>query len=288
MGITREESNVFAKLMLDNPIRLYQLRGNGDFGYYGDRLNNLGEFIILKRCTPTSNNQKKVLWEQSQFKLLDAHPSFKYKTHIANYLYKQINTILANNQSNHLTGNDKIDAILTSDKYQNYIQNEPIQLTTYINNEQQISISSSGTRHAGYEKVRFYTKQELLGLIENLRVTANATESCKIHRPYTNKKFVEEHYDEYEQLYKTYLEDYNQLRQLWDWKIKGDGLHMGLTDDDIYKKVLKPIEFRLEAFNGKYKLIYQMRRMVLGIENHLELLNSPDVVQGYSFVHVYL
>lgn len=278
MGITREESNVYAKLMLNNPIRKYQLRGNGDFGYYGDSLNNLGEFILLKRCTPTShNNQTKVLWEQSQYNLLNAHPSFKYKTHIANYLYKQINTLLANNNSNNLTGNEKIDAVLTSEKYQNYLQNEKIDLIRYVNDGETLVITAEGTGFAYHTKQKFYTKQELLSLLEEVRSTAHASPHAKLKRPYKKKAYIESNYSEYEQVYKQYEADFNQLCKLWDWKIKGDGLHMGVINDDIYNKILKPIEFRLASRTGPYKLVYEFKKMHYALEQYKDKLSDENI-----------
>lgn len=279
MGINRKESDVFAKLMLNNPTRIYQLRGNGDFGYYGDSLNNLGEFILLKRCIPTSNNnQTKVLWEQSQYNLLNAHPSFKYKTHIANYLYKQINTILATHSIDNLTGNEKIDAILKSDKYQNYIQNEKIDLIRYVNDGETLAISADSTGFANHTKQKFYTKQELLTLWEEVRSTAHASPHAKLKRPYKKKAYIESNYSEYEKAYKNYEADFNQLCKLWDWKIQGDGLHMGVMDDDIYNKILKPIEFRLESRTGPYKLVYEFKKMHYALEQYKDKLSDENII----------
>lgn len=278
MGITREESKAFAGRMLTNPTRVYQLRGNGDLGFISDIIYNKGDFILLKRCKPLSNNNRsEVLWEQNQANLLNEHPSFKYKTHLANYLYQQINTILENNASHNLTGNSQIDAILKSETYQRYLQNDPIELKKYINDGESLVVSSDSTGFAYHTKQKFYTKQELLTLWEEVRSTAYASPKAKLKRPYKKKDYIESNYSEYEQVYKKYEEDFNMLSKLWDWKIQGDGLHMGVSEDDIYNKILKPIEFRLNSRIGPYKLVYQFKKMHYELEQYKDKLSNDDI-----------
>src|SRR5699024_5722262 len=122
-----------------------------------------------------------------------------YKTHLSNYLYKQINTILENNTSNNLTGNAQIDAILKSEKYQRYLQNDPIELKKYINDGEALVVSNDSTGFAYHTKQKFYTKQELLTLWEEVRSTAYASPKAKLKRPYKKKDYIESNYSVYEQ-----------------------------------------------------------------------------------------
>lgn len=277
MAIIHREVAVIARMMLVNKDRVFQVRGNFDIGYISDIIKNLGEFVILKKGGGNQNQSHTILWEQTHDNLVKVNPSLKYKTHLANYLYKQINMVIANNKSNKITGNEKIDAILTSDKYQNYIQNEKIDLIRYVNDGETLVITAEGTGFAYHTKQKFYTKQELLTLWEEVRSTSHASPHAKLKRPYKKKAYIESNYSEYEQVYKQYEADFNQLCKLWDWKIQGDGLHMGVSDDEIYNKILKPIEFRLESRTGPNKLVYEFKKMHYALEQYKDKLSDENI-----------
>lgn len=280
MNLIREETSRIAEKMIQSPNRVFQLRGNGDFGYVGTG----NEFRVIKKGVKGEDDKNKIVWSKSQVELLEQHPSMKYKTYISEYLYEQVNLLIQKIQSNGLTGVPEIDAILQSAKYQEYLTNEPVEITHYENTESNLRISAPGTSFANHQKLPLHTLEEVKALHEEVRVASNKDDRAIIHRPYKKRKFIERQYKIYEKAYAQYEKDFNLLRKLWDWKMNNGGVRMGYTNDDIYKKIILPVEFRLQEMKYEDSVIREMNRMVHDLKRQFDNLNNPE----YSSIHIYL
>lgn len=280
MSITRKQAKLLATSMVNNPTKVYQLHKNGDFGVVDD-----GLFRTLYRFAPNSKGDKyELVWQQSVESLVEQEPKLKFKTHLTEYLYRVLTPKIKGIKSLALTGNEKINVILKSEKYNNYLQNDRIEIETYINNEEQIRISTGSTGFANHEKFKYYTKEELLSLHEEVRQLAVNDSRATIHRPYKKKKFIEENYEQYDDAYRSYLKDFRRLGQLWEWKLSNDGIFQGYGDDDIYKEVILPIEFRLQGLRYNNSVIRKMNTVVRELDQIKWTLEDPS----FSGIHVYL
>lgn len=266
--------------MVNNPTKVYQLHKDGDFGVVDD-----GLFRTLYRFAPNSNGDKyELVWQQSVESLVEQEPKLKFKTHLTEYLYRVLTPKIKGIKTLALTGNEKINAILKSEKYNNYLQNDRIEIETYINNEEQIRISTGSTGFANHTKFKYYTKEELLSLHEEVRQLAVNDSRATIHRPYKKKKFIEENYEQYDDAYRSYLKDFRRLGQLWEWKLSNDGIRQGYGDDDVYKEVILPIEFRLQGLKYNNRVIREMNTVVRELNQIKRNLEDPS----FSGIHVYL
>ena len=280
MSITRKQANILATSMVNNPTKVYQLHKNGDFGVVDD-----GLFRPLYRFSPKSSGDKnELVWQQSVESLVEQEPKLKFKTHLTEYLYRVLTPKIKGIKTLALTGNEKIDVILKSEKYNNYLLNDRIEIETYINNEEQIRISTGSTGFANHEKFKYYTKEELLSLHEEVRQLAVNDSRATIHRPYKKKKFIEENYEQYDDAYRRYLKDFRRLGQLWEWKLSNDGIRQGYGDDDVYKEVILPIEFRLQGLRYNNRVIREMNTVVRELNQIKRNLEDPS----FSGIHVYL
>ena len=273
--MTREIASMLAEAMVKNPTKVFELIRDGRFRVEVEE----GKIATLCKFKVKSGEtvDTEVLWENSVEALQRHNTKLQYKTHLSKYLYQTLIPILHELNSKGLTGNKKIDAILNSNKYQNYLQNERIELTEYTNQEDVINISTDGTSLARHKRLPFYTKGELLTLHEKARQLALADERAKIKRPYKYKKYIEEQYEEYADAMNKYNQDFNQLRELWNWKIEGDGIRKGYTNDDIYNKIILPVEFRLQSLNYNNKNeIREVNRMVRDLERVINTAESVD------------
>ena len=280
MSITRKQAKILATSMVNNPTKVYQLHKNGDFGVVDD-----GLFRPLYRFAPNSNGDKyEIVWQQSVESLVEQEPKLKFKTYLTEYLYRVLTPKIKGIKTLALTGNEKIDVILKSEKYNNYLLNDRIEIETYINNEEQIRISTGSTGFANHEKFKYYTKEELLSLHEEVRQLAVNDSRATIHRPYKKKKFIEENYEQYDDAYRSYLKDFRRLGQLWEWKLSNDGIHQGYGDDDVYKEVILPIEFRLQGLRYNNSVIRKMNTVVRELDQIKWTLEDPS----FSGIHVYL
>ena len=280
MSITRKQAKILATSMVNNPTKVYQLHKNGDFGVVDD-----GLFRPLYRFAPNSNGDKyEIVWQQSVESLVEQEPKLKFKTYLTEYLYRVLTPKIKGIKTLALTGNEKIDVILKSEKYNNYLLNDRIEIETYINNEEQIRISTGSTGFANHEKFKYYTKEELLSLHEEVRQLAVNDSRATIHRPYKKKKFIEENYEQYDDAYRSYLKDFRRLGQLWEWKLSNDGIFQGYGDDDVYKEVILPIEFRLQGLRYNNSVIRKMNTVVRELDQIKWTLEDPS----FSGIHVYL
>lgn len=280
MSITRKQAKMLATSMVNNPTKVYQLHKNGDFGVVDD-----GLFRPLYRFAPNSNGDKnELVWQQSVESLVEQEPKLKFKTYLTEYLYRVLTPKIKGIKTLALTGNEKIDVILKSEKYNNYLLNDRIEIETYINNEEQIRISTGSTGFANHEKFKYYTKEELLSLHEEVRQLAVNDSRATIHRPYKKKKFIEENYEQYDDAYRSYLKDFRRLGQLWEWKLSNDGIFQGYGDDDVYKEVILPIEFRLQGLRYNNSVIRKMNTVVRELNQIKRNLEDPS----FSGIHVYL
>ena len=280
MSITRKQAKLLATSMVNNPTKVYQLHKNGDFGVVDD-----GLFRPLYRFAPNSNGDKyELVWQQSVESLVEQEPKLKFKTYLTEYLYRVLTPKIKGIKALSLTGNEKIDVILKSEKYNNYLLNDRIEIETYINNEEQIRISTGSTGFANHEKFKYYTKEELLSLHEEVRQLAVNDSRATIHRPYKKKKFIEENYEQYDDAYRSYLKDFRRLGQLWEWKLSNDGIHQGYGDDDVHKEVILPIEFRLQGLRYNNSVIRKMNTVVRELDQIKWTLEDPS----FSGIHVYL
>lgn len=285
MSITREDSKLMAKLMMTHTERVYQLRGNGDFGYVSDIIKDLGEFIPLRRFAPNiTHSEDKVLWSQTYLALKEYNEKLKYITYLSYYIYDELKPMIQRIKMDGLTGIPQIDKILQSKEYQAYMQNKPIELTTNINNPQEIRISAPGTGYANHRKQEFHSQSDILSLYEDVRQTANKDKRAVIHRPYKKRKFIEQHYQDYVGAYQAYEKDFNQLRQLWAWKMNNGGLRMGTSNDDIYQQVILPVDFRLQKMAYGNRVIREMNTIVREFKRQQENLKDTT----YSKIHIYL
>lgn len=280
MSITRKQAKILATSMVNNPTKVYQLHKNGDFGVVDD-----GLFRPLYRFAPNSNGDKnELVWQQSVESLVEQEPKLKFKTYLTEYLYRVLTPKIKGIKTLALTGNEKIDVILKSEKYNNYLLNDRIEIETYINNEEQIRISTGSTGFANHTKFKYYTKEELLSLHEEVRQLAVNDSRATIHRPYKKKKFIEENYEQYDDAYRSYLKDFRRLGQLWEWKLSNDGIFQGYGDDDVYKEVILPIEFRLQGLRYNNSVIRKMNTVVRELNQIKRNLEDPS----FSGIHVYL
>lgn len=280
MSITRKQAKILATSMANNPTKVYQLHKNGDFGVVRDE-----RFIPLYIFAPNSKEDRgELAWQQTVESLVTKNPKLKYKTHIAKYLYQVLTPLIKEIKSGGLTGNAKIDEILQSEKYNTYLQNERIEIETYVNNEEQISISAGSTSFANHKKHTFYTKEELLSLHEEVRELAVNDERATVHKPYKKKKFIEESYELYEEAYEQYEQDFTKLRNLWDWKLTNDGIRQGYGDDGIYKEVILPIEFRLQGLKYNNRIIREVNTVVRELNQMKRNLEDSS----FSGLHIYL
>ena len=280
MSITRKQAKLLATSMVNNPTKVYQLHKNGDFGVVDD-----GLFRPLYRFAPNSNGDKnELVWQQTVENLVEQEPKLKFKTYLTEYLYRVLTPKIKGIKTLALTGNEKIDVILKSEKYNNYLLNDRIEIETYINNEEQIRISTGSTGFANHEKFKYYTKEELLSLHEEVRQLAVNDSRATIHRPYKKKKFIEENYEQYDDAYRSYLKDFRRLGQLWEWKLSNDGIFQGYGDDDVYKEVILPIEFRLQGLRYNNSVIRKMNTVVRELDQIKRNLEDPS----FSGIHVYL
>lgn len=281
MSITRKQSEIFAETMIRKGSDVFQLHKNGDFGL----VNNNGEFKAIYRYDPSKvEGSGEVVWGQSVDNLVSHNQKLKYKTHLSNYLYQTLQPIIKNILSSGLTGNKKIDDILQSEKYKNYLQNNHIEIETYENNDEQIRISTGSTGFANHTKFKYYTKEELLSLHEEVRQLAVNDSRATIHRPYKKKKFIEENYEQYDDAYRSYLKDFRRLGQLWEWKLSNDGIRQGYGNDDVYKEVILPIEFRLQGLRYNNRVIREINTLVHELNKIKRNLEDPS----FSGIHVYL
>lgn len=281
MSITRKQSEIFAETMIRKGSDVFQLHKNGDFGL----VNNNGEFKAIYRYDPSKvEGSGEVVWGQSVDNLVSHNQKLKYKTHLSNYLYQTLQPIIKNILSSGLTGNKKIDDILQSEKYKNYLQNNHIEIETYENNDEQIRISTGSTGFTNHTKFKYYTKEELLSLHEEVRQLAVNDSRATIHRPYKKKKFIEENYEQYDDAYRSYLKDFRRLGQLWEWKLSNDGIRQGYGNDDVYKEVILPIEFRLQGLRYNNRVIREINTLVHELNKIKRNLEDPS----FSGIHVYL
>lgn len=280
MSITRKQAKLLATSMVNNPTKVYQLHKDGDFGVVDD-----GLFRPLYRFAPNSSGDKyELVWQQSVESLVEQEPKLKFKTHLTEYLYRVLTPKIKGIKTLALTGNEKINAILKSEKYNNYLLNDRIEIETYINNEEQIRISTGSTGFANHEKFKYYTKEELLSIHEEVRQLAVNDSRATIHKPYKKKKFIEENYEQYDDAYRRYLKDFRRLGQLWEWKLSNDGIFQGYGDDDVYKEVILPIEFRLQGLRYNNSVIRKMNTLVHELNKIKRNLEDPS----FSGIHVYL
>ena len=280
MSITRKQAKLLATSMVNHPTKVYQLHKDGDFGVVDD-----GLFRTLYRFAPNSNGDKyELVWQQSVESLVEQEPKLKFKTHLTEYLYLVLTPKIKEIKSRGLTGNEKINAILKSEKYNKYLQNNRIEIETYENNEDQIRISTGSTGFANHTKFKYYTKEELLSLHEEVRQLAVNDSRATIHKPYKKKKFIEENYEQYDDAYRRYLKDFRRLGQLWEWKLSNDGIRQGYGDDDVYKEVILPIEFRLQGLKYNNRVIREINTVVRELNQMKRNLEDPS----FSGLHIYL
>lgn len=280
MSITRKQANILATSMVNHPTKVYQLHKNGDFGVVDD-----GLFRPLYRFAPNSNGDKyELVWQQSVESLVEQEPKLKFKTHLTEYLYRVLTPKIKGIKTLALTGNEKINYILKTEKYNNYLLNDRIEIETYINNEEQIRISTGSTGFTNHTKFKYYTKEELLSLHEEVRQLAVNDSRATIHRPYKKKKFIEENYEQYDDAYRSYLKDFRRLGQLWEWKLSNDGIRQGYGNDDVYKEVILPIEFRLQGLRYNNRVIREINTLVHELNKIKRNLEDPS----FSGIHVYL
>lgn len=270
--LTLEKAGVIAEYLVKKEYSQLVLKEDGTLNAFRGR-----DFIVAHRFNVSNKTNKKgVLWQQSLDSLIALDPKLKYKTHLTKYLYKTLTIIIEKVKNEGLTGNPEIDAILTSEKYQTYLKNELINLTCYINEKDTIVITSETSGFAYHERKKRYTKEELLDLHEKARMLAISDDRAKVKKPYKYKNLIERSYDEYEDAYNKYEQDFDALRKLWAWKIEGDGLHYGLNADDIYKKIILPVEYRLTKMDYNNNVLRSMRRMVASLESTVENASDKD------------
>lgn len=275
--VTREMAKGMAQSMTVHASKEFVLYDTGLFGVIRD-----GKFKTIFNFG-NDLNEGEVLWKGSVKALEEKNADLGYKTHLANYLYQNLNKLIQKTNSKGLTGNPKIDKILRSEKYQNYLKNQEIELTKNTITDTEIIVQSDTTSHAHHTILKFYTQEELLSLHEEARSLAVADSRAKIGRKYVYKKVILNEYDAYREAYEEYMKDFLTLGNLWRWKLVKDGLHYGLTDDEILTKVIQPIDFRIQRMSYNDGIIREFNRMVWHLEETIEktkneYLNKYNVI----------
>lgn len=271
--LTRKKAELLATAMVNNPDKVYQLRQNGNFVV----LNGGGE-VTLYQFDPQTNepNNQEIVWQQSVNNLAKQDPRFKYKTHMTDYLYQTLTPNIEKLHRRGLTGKPEIDYILLSEKYKNYLKNPPLEIERYVNTEDYFELSSGSTGFGRHTKEKLYTYDELVELHEKARVLAVNDKRAKIKKPYTYKRYIEENYNDYELAYQAYEKDFAYLRELWNWKMSGDGLRYGTSEDDIYRKIILPVEFRLQRKSYNGDALRRVRDMVRNLNRVIETAEDKD------------
>lgn len=272
--ITQQASDLITKAIISKPTSEFVLFNTGVFGVIQDgTFHTIYTFGHIKGET----NDSKIVFKETHERLQEVNPKFKYKTHLTKYLYNLLNHQMLESNKDNLTGNAKIDEILQSEKYQKYLQNNRIEFDNAVVTPNKIHISGGATSYANKTKLPFYTQLDLLSLHERVRASVTGDDRANIKRPYKKKKFIEERYKDYHEDYKLYENDFNQLVQLWVWKLDGDGIREGYSNDDIYQKIMIPVDFRLQRLTYKHNIIRETNQLVRELEGYLENVNNESL-----------
>ena len=255
--LTQQTISIVATAMINNPKEDFVVYETGEIG-----VEKGGRYVRLTgELVPRTQKEPKQVWRGNVKDLTDTvNPKLTYKTHLTKYLYQEMNAKLKGSQIQ-LTGKRVIDDILVSKKYRDYLRNERVEMNTQEISGDTINITTSGTSFAHHQLIPKKTKEDLQSLYETARVSAVNDSRATVKRPYTYKKLIDESYGKYEEAYRQYMKDFRNLQELWQWKLNGDGIHVGYTNDDIYHKVILPVEFRLQKMGYNNKIMRQFARM---------------------------
>lgn len=272
--LTQQTVSKISDAMVSHPRDQVVLYETGEVGIErGGRY-----FQLTGELTPRKTDEPKEVWRRDVLDLTEqVNPKLKYKTHLAKYLYQELNSKLEDSGVK-LTGNKKIDDILKSTKYQNYLKNEPVNIQTYVNNKNEIRISAESTSFGNHTLKHFYSKAELMQLHEEARQLAVNDSRAKVRKPYKYKKFIAENAIEYQNAYRQYYKDFTLLSELWAWKLSGDGVRVGYSEDDIYNKIILPVEFRLQKMEYNQKIIRRVEQMVFDLKETIKKANDENII----------
>ena len=216
---------------------------------------------------------------------LEQTPELQAKTRLSDYLYQAINRRIEQVKSSQVqnTGIEAVDKIRNSVKYQAYLQNKPIQLDRVIINDKQLTVSSqdSATSYINVYKSDFIKKEELLQLYEEVRQLANQINrednerKVKISRKNKYKELIETLEPSYTRDYSEYVKQYNQLKGLWEIKLR-DGIYQGTSEDDFLNKILYPLNHKMSKFFHKDKPMSKYRRIQYDLRNIKDRLTDTQ------------
>lgn len=272
--LTKNAVDKIADAMVSYPRDQAVLYETGEVG-----IERGGRYLLVAKGLTPRKEEPKELWRKDVIDLVElVNPKLKYKTHLSKYLYQELNSKLQG-VSKPLTGNKKIDDILKSAKYQEYLTHELIDLERYVNNEREIKISAEATSFANHTLKPFYTKEELLALHEEARQLAVNDTRAKVSKPYKYKKFIEDNMVEYQNAYRAYHKDFKLLGELWAWKIAEDGIRLGYSQDDIFNKVILPVEFRVQKMGYNQNGMRQMERLVFDLKETIKKTQDERIVK---------
>ena len=216
---------------------------------------------------------------------LTQNPELQAKTRLADYLYQAINRRIEQVKSSQVqnTGIEAVDKIRNSVKYQAYLQNKPIQLDRVIINDKQLTVSSqdSATTYINTYKNDYIKKEELLQLYEEVRQLANQINrednerKVKISRKNKYKELIEALEPGYTNDYSEYVKQYNQLKGLWEIKLR-DGIYQGTSEDEFLKKILYPLNHKMSELFHKDKPMSKYRRIQYDLQNIKDRLTDTQ------------
>lgn len=276
--LTKKSIDTLTGYMLKMPKEAGVLYETGELGIEkGGRY-----YRLTPELVHNGGDEPKEIWRGHVVDLVSTiNPKLKYKTHLSNYLYQTLNSIYVEKgkrEAPKQTGNRRIDEILASEKYQNYLKNKKLEMDTQVINEEMIYISTGSTSFAHHTLKPTFSKKYLLGLWETAREVATGDSRAHVSKPYKYKKTIENLYDGYEEAVRLYKEDFEQLGKLWEWKLSTDGIHAGYGQDDVYNKVIIPIEFAIQKMGYNGGIIKQFERMEFDLKETIKKSQDEYII----------